>query len=138
MFIAAIALFVALHGGATAPQQVTRTSASAPLITYTPLTLQNGWTGAPFGTRIPAVAKDSSGTVHFEGAMATAGTNPIAFTLPVAFRPAADVYVTVDMFKASNGRLFIASTGVVTVEPENGTFSNAQGFTSLDGVVFTK
>jgi hypothetical protein len=132
-----MALFVALGSGATITQQVTRTAAIAPSLTYTTITLQNGWTGAPFATRLPAVALDTNGTVHFKGAMATTGTNSAAFTLPFKFRPSAFVYVTVDMCNATQGRLQINPNGVTDVAPE-GAFSNAQCFTSLDGVTYTK
>jgi hypothetical protein len=99
------------------------------------LTLRGGWTNAPFSTRNAAV-KSIAGIVHFEGAIATAGTNAEPFVLPVAFRPTADVYVPVDLCDATNGRLFIQTTGAVTVEA--GTFSNAQCFTSLEGVWFVQ
>jgi hypothetical protein len=102
---------------------------------FTALTLQNGWTGGPFGTSAPAVS-DVSGVVHFEGAIATSGTNPVAFTLPQALAPAADTYVKVDLCNATNGRLHITPSGVVDVEAEGGAFSNAQCFTSLDGASF--
>jgi hypothetical protein len=104
---------------------------------FTPLTLVNGWTGAPFGTANPA-ARTISGIVHLEGAIATAGTSSVPFTLPKAFRPASNVYVPVDLCDATNGRLFIQHNGVVSVEAEGGTFSNAQCFTSLDGVSYAK
>jgi len=78
----------------------------------------------------------SSGIVHFKGAIATTGTNPVPFTLPAGFRPAHQVYVAVDLCNATNGRLQIAPTGVVTVQAEGGNFSNATCFTSLDGVSF--
>jgi hypothetical protein len=68
--------------------------------------------------------------------MSTAGTNPVAFTLPSGFRPTTTVYVAVDLCNATNGRLQIGHNGTVTVEAEGGTFSNAQCFTSLDGVSF--
>jgi hypothetical protein len=42
----------------------------------------------------------------------------------------------VDLCNATNGRLDIQPTGVVTVEAEGGTFGNAQCFTSLDGASF--
>jgi hypothetical protein len=42
----------------------------------------------------------------------------------------------VDLCGATNGRLFIQHSGVVTVEAEGGTFSNARCFTSLDGASF--
>ena len=104
---------------------------------FTALTLKNGWTGAPFSTSNPA-ARVISGIVHLKGAIATTGTNAVPFTLPSAFRPATAVYVPVDLCDATNGRLFIQHSGVVTVEAEGGTFSNAQCFTSLDGASFAK
>jgi hypothetical protein len=138
LIIALTALFLALGGSATASEQPAAPGVSTVPLAYTTLTLQNGWTGGPFSTRIPAVAKDSFGIVHFKGAMATSGTNPTAFTLPLAFRPSGTVYVTVDLCNANKGRLVISTNGVVFVEAENGTFSNAQCFTSLDGVGFSK
>jgi hypothetical protein len=60
----------------------------------------------------------------------------VPFTLPAAFRPASVVFVPVDLCTASNGRLQIEPSGVVTAEAEGGAFSNAACFTSLDGVSF--
>jgi hypothetical protein len=102
---------------------------------YTPLSLVNGWSNAPFLTSNAAV-RNVAGIVHFKGAIATAGTNAVPFVLPVGFRPATNVFVPVDLCDATNGRLDIQSTGTVTVEAEGGTFSNAQCFTSLDGASF--
>jgi len=102
---------------------------------FTPLTLQNGWFTAPFGTSAPAV-RAISGIIHLKGAIATSGTNPVPFTLPAGFRPASVVFVPVDLCNATNGRLQIEPTGVVTVEAEGGAFSNAACFTSLDGAWF--
>lgn len=99
---------------------------------FTPLTLINGWTGAPFGTAAPA-AKVIGSRVHFRGAIATSGTTPQPFTMPSGMHPATDVYIEVDLCNANKGRLHITSTGAVDVEAEGGTFSNAQCFTSLDG-----
>ena len=102
---------------------------------FASLVLVNGWTNAPFGTSNAAVEK-VAGIVHFKGAIATAGTDPVPFTLPAGFRPATDVYVSVDLCNATKGRIHIVPSGVVDVEAEGGTFSNAQCFTSLDGAVF--
>jgi len=102
---------------------------------FTALTLENGWTGSPFGTSAAAV-HTISGIVHFKGAIATTGSNPVPFTLPAGFRPAHAVFVPVDLCNATNGRLQIEPTGVVTVEAEGGAFSNAACFTSLDGASF--
>jgi hypothetical protein len=99
------------------------------------LNLLNGWTNAPYGTS-NAQVRDIGGIVHFRGAIAN-GTSEEAFVLPRSFRPSTAVYVKVDMFGATNGRLFITPNGVVTVESEN-NFSEAQGFTSLDGASFVQ
>ena len=77
-----------------------------------------------------------SGIVHLRGAIATTGTSPVPFTLPAAFRPAKAVFAAVSLCNATNGRLQIEPTGVVTVQAEGGAFSNAACFTSLDGVSF--
>ena len=111
-------------------------TATAQAVTGTPLTLVNGWTGAPFGTAAPSVVI-TSGIVHFKGAIA-GGTSAVAFTLPAAFRPSKNVFIPVDLCNATNGRLDISPSGVTSVEAEGGTFSNAQCFTSLDGAWFAK
>jgi hypothetical protein len=105
--------------------------------TATPLTLENGWTGGPFGTGAPAVG-NLNGIVRFLGAMATGGTNPVAFVLPPGFAPAKTVRVKVDLCNANNGELVITPDGTATVNAENGQFSNAACFTSLDGVSFAR
>ncbi len=102
---------------------------------FTSLTLINGWTNAPFSTS-DAAAANITGVVHLKGAIATSGTNAEPFVLPKGLRPVHDVYVPIDLCDATNGRLYIQPTGVVTVEAEGGTFSNAQCFTSLDGASF--
>lgn len=100
----------------------------------TSLTLKNGWTGQPFGTGAP-IAELSNGTVRFGGAIAS-GTAPLAFKLPSTLRPAADVYIQVDLCNATNGRLLITPNGKVSVEEEDGGLTNADCFTSLDGASF--
>jgi hypothetical protein len=117
--------FTSLDGVAFAPAPGSSTA----------LTLVNGWTNAPFGTS-NAEVQEVGGIAYLEGAIATGGTNPVAFTLPPAFRPYVDVWTKVDLCNATNGRLFIQTDGTVTVQAENGTFSNAACFTSLDGASF--
>jgi len=70
--------------------------------------------------------------------MKTSGTNDVAFTLPVADRPSALVYVPVDECGATNGRLDIAPSGVATVEAQGDAWNEAQCFVSLDGATFAK
>jgi hypothetical protein len=105
--------------------------------TPTTLTLENGWTGGPFGTADPAV-DNQNGIVRFVGAMSTAGTNPVAFVLPTGFAPSQTVHVKVDLCDATNGELVITPDGTATVNAEDGQFSNAACFTSLDGVSFAR
>jgi hypothetical protein len=101
------------------------------------LTLENGWTGGAFNTANPAV-DNIGGIVHFVGAMSTAGSNPVPFVLPVNYRPFATVRVKVDLCNAANGEMVITPDGTATINAEGGTFSNAQCFTSLDGVSFAR
>jgi hypothetical protein len=98
---------------------------------FTPLTLINGWTNAPFSTS-NAAFKNISGIVHFKGAIATSGTNTAPFVLPAGIRPDKVKYVPVDLCNAANGRLIINPNGTVIVQSEK-LFSSAQCFTSLDG-----
>jgi hypothetical protein len=48
-----------------------------------------------------------------------------------------NVCFPIDLCGATKGRLLIQNNGAVTVEPE-GSFSNAQCFTSLDGASFVQ
>jgi hypothetical protein len=102
---------------------------------FAPLTLKNGWVKYGSGTASPAV-RISSGIVHFEGAMQTSGSNPVAFTLPKAYRPELRIFVPVDLCDATIGGVGIYPDGTVSVEGAGEDFSNAQCFTSLDGVSF--
>lgn len=104
-------------------------------IAASPLTLLNGWTGAPFGTSSPAVEL-LDGIVRFRGAIA-GGTSTAMFTLPAAFRPATNVYVPINLCNAAKGRLFIEPSGDVSVHAAT-SFTDAQCFTSLDGAVFAQ
>jgi hypothetical protein len=115
--------------GAAAAQATTTTPP------FTTLTLVNGWANYGNGSANAAVA-NIHGIVHLKGGIKTSGTNPVPFTLPAGDRPAHDVYVPADLCFGDNGRLAITPTGSVTVEAEGGTWSNAQCFTSLDGVSF--
>jgi hypothetical protein len=102
---------------------------------FTALALQNGWTNAPFATSNAAAVK-LGGIVHLKGAIAN-GTAAAAFTLPVGFRPATNVYVGIDLCTSKKGRLFIQPTGQVSVFAEV-AFADAQCFTSLDGASFAQ
>jgi hypothetical protein len=101
---------------------------------FAALKLKNGWLNAPYSTSSAKVA-DIAGIVYFKGAI-NHGKSGFAFTLPKAFRPATAVYVPVDLCNANKGRLVIEPSGVVYVQQERTTFSDAHCFTSLDGASF--
>jgi hypothetical protein len=100
---------------------------------FTPLTLLNSWQNTSYGTA-RAAARVISGIVHLRGAIAN-GVAAEPFVLPTKFRPAHEVYVPVDLCNATNGRLHVSPNGTVVIEAQS-SFSNAQCFTSLDGVSF--
>jgi len=108
-----------------------------PGVSVTSLSLQNGWTGGPYGTAAPQ-AQQLDYVVHFQGAMATNGTNNVAFQLPPGWRPVYNVFLKVDLCAGHNGQLEIFTNGYAEVYPEGGfsVWSRAQCFTSLDGVSF--
>src|SRR5262249_41317152 len=61
----------------------------------------------------------------------------VAFTLPAKFRPSRNVFVLINLCTGSIGRLDIAPSGVVTVQPEGtDNFWMVQCGTSLEGASF--
>src|SRR5262249_35767361 len=102
---------------------------------FTALTLQNRWTNAPFCTS-KAVLRNIGGTVHFKRPIATSGTSSVPSSPTRRSPDSKNVFIPLDLCDATNGRLDIPPSGVVSVEAEGGTFSNAQCFTSLDGASF--
>jgi hypothetical protein len=118
------------------PVQFLGTSAAQAAI-FTPLALGHGWSNGPFGTSSAGVTS-ISGIVHLKGAIRNTTTDPsmVPFTLPAAFRPGTNRFIPVDLCNATNGRLFIQPSGVVTIQAEGGKLSNARCFTSLDGASF--
>jgi hypothetical protein len=103
---------------------------------FTPAQLINGWGNAPFGTS-DVEMKNINGIVHFKGAVSTdpANGSSTAFVLPKAFRPKDFVYLPLDECDATYGELIISPAGDVSISAEF-DYSNAQCFTSLDGVWF--
>lgn len=95
------------------------------------LPLINGWTNGPYQTRSAAAAV-VGGVVHLSGAIRTNGTNKQPFVIPAGMRPAATVFVPIDLCSAHDGRLRIAPSGNVVVQADD-EFGDAQCFTSLDG-----
>ena len=128
----------AVLAGAVALPSAALGATSAPGVTFTKLTLLNGWETSPFGSASPAVA-DIAGIVYFKGAISTSSTstNNVAFVLPAGLRPNKTVNIPVDMCNATPGELDIAPTGVTEVISD-GANSNATCFTSLDGASFAQ
>lgn len=112
-------------------------------LTFTALTMQNGWSDNCFGTGTAGVAKSVDGVVHLHGGIcASAPASNLAFTLPSAFRPSMPVYLTADMCDSSTGRLLIDTDGTVSVQsdanpPASFTSTASECFTSLAGISFT-
>lgn len=99
-----------------------------------PLATVNSWSSAAFGTRA-AKAAASGPTIHLVGGV-TGGTDALVTILPESLRPGSTVYVATNLCGAAPGRLVIEPNGEVRVEASD-SFSDAQCFTSLDGVSFT-
>lgn len=99
-----------------------------------PLTLLNGWTPTTYGTASPAAGL-VDGTVVFRGAVMSGTSGHIA-TLPEGMRPNTTVYLPADLCGGVPGRLIVNSLGQITVTSST-EFSEAQCFTSLDGISFT-
>src|SRR6516162_8038667 len=130
--VCAATVALPLAGAATA--QAATSAPHTVTTTWTSLPLQNGWFLYGNHTAGPAVT-NINGIVHLKGAIATFGTNPVPFILPAADRPANEVVVPVDLDGAVAGQLDITPSGVVTVSSEQ-SWSDAQGFTGLDGATF--
>jgi hypothetical protein len=113
-------------------------AATAEPLDYTRLNLLNGWARYSLDTRLPSVALDSNNVVHLRGAISQAsGDSAIVFVLPTMYRPQSTVYVAVGLINAKPGRLIIHNDGTVFVQSA-GSYSDAQGFTSLEGVTYPK
>ena len=136
--IATIALFVALGGVAGAlPGTNSVDNGDVQDLEYKNLDLKNGW--SQFGSSYkPAAAIDAQGIVHLRGVITQgiAGSNNFA-RLPRALRPDRDVFMPVDQTAGNQGRVGIDPDGEAEVSAEaGGSQSNAQLFTSLDGVTY--
>jgi hypothetical protein len=131
-----VLILAATAAGAVALPQAAGAAVATPGVTFTNLTLINGWSS--YSSVSPAVA-EIAGVVYFRGAIFFSGgpTNNVAFVLPAAFRPSRYVDVPVDMFSATGGELNIAPDGTTEVI-SSGANSNATTFTSLDGASFSR
>src|SRR5215203_3732841 len=113
------------------------TADALPALTFTNLTLKNGWVGDCFGGGVPQIAKSSEGIVYLRGEMCrTSGSSDNPFDMPPGFIPSKELYLTTDQASATTGRLFIDTTGEVTAEDDFDHPGSAAMFTSLAGVSY--
>jgi len=140
--ITALWTAIAVFGtwGMTASAQSSPRALTPHVLTFKNLKLLNGWSRY-VGARVPAAAVDSNGIVHLKGEMRNSSKERLAFTLPAGMRPSAEIYVPVDLCNGYTGRLDIYSDGEANVETVGSKvvpFSEAECFTSLEGVSFVR
>jgi hypothetical protein len=109
-----------------------------PPLSFTPITLINGWAAAGASFRTPEYAVDAQGIVHFEGAITqTTGTDPNPFDMPAALAPTTGhINLAVDQSGGATGRLLIGTNGAVTVFDDPDHAGAAGQFTALEGVTY--
>lgn len=109
----------------------TTTASAGPALTFSPLSLTNGWhpMGGANQTGSPAAARSADGVVYLRGSL-EGGAQGLAFTLPAADRPAHAMYVPITTYFGTVGTLYVANgSGYL--------FGNAATyFSSLAGVSF--
>jgi hypothetical protein len=99
------------------------------------LPLHNGWHSeqSVWNSGDPAYAV-RGGVVYLSGSLATAGTSPIITVLPVAARPAHDLYIKAYTFGSSVGTVLIQANGTMWAYSPNP--ADARDFTSLATISF--
>jgi hypothetical protein len=152
--VSLLALVFSLGGGAYASTQLAAAhpraashaaanAAPAPNITnvtWTALSLVNGWASSngTYGTGNPEVSIQS-GIVYLAGSLnqATAGSFTFA-TLPTAYRPTHNLYITVYTYGDTSGTLFIGSNGTMEAYSSGtcNTGDTAHCYTSLASVSY--
>lgn len=103
---------------------------TVPTPTFSPLTLENGWTAGPPAYFPPGVAVDPNGRVHLRG-LITPGTAVTLTTLPVNARPSKIVQVPIVTTGGDTQLLFIETDGTVSTQAFDVPLS-------FDGVSFHK
>ncbi len=115
-------------------------AATAAGVTWTSLSLINGWTSenGTYGTGNPKVSLQG-GIVYLSGSLAqsTPGNSEFAI-LPSSFRPTHNLYITVYTNGDTTGTVYIAHSGVMEAYSTTacGSGNTAQCFTSLATVSF--
>ena len=143
--ISILAVALSLGGGAYASTHVSASpAASQPAATagvmWTSLSLINGWASenGAYGTGNPKVS-EQNGIVYLSGSLAQSSPGSSEFAiLPLSFRPAHNLYITVYTNGDTSGTLYITSSGAMEAysAPSCGSGNTAQCFTSLATVSF--
>jgi hypothetical protein len=114
------------------------TADALPALSFTTLTLKNGWVGNCYGGGVPQIAKSSEGVVYFRGELCrNSGTSDNPFALPAGFVPTNEQWLTADQITAATGRIYINPSGEVRMHDDPEHPGSAAGFTSLSGVFYT-
>ena len=143
--IALVALSISLAGGAYATTSHTSARVQPAAITWSTLTLHNGWKSANTSEKSgdPRVGIQN-GIVYLSGGPEqSSGTTQQFATLPSAYRPTHNLWITVYTYEGTSGTLIISPDGTMDAYSSTGSIcgggrSNAECFTSLAGVSFPK
>jgi hypothetical protein len=144
LVVALVVLTTSLAGGAYA---TTRSSSqahtgNATLVTWSPITLQNGWASSQsiYATGDPR-ASIQTGIVYLSGSLhQSTPTSSVFATLATTYRPAHNLYITVYTNGGTSGTLYIGHDGTMEAfsSATCGSGNAAQCFTSLASVSYPK
>jgi hypothetical protein len=114
--------------------------ASATGVTWQGLTLKNGWASSNsiYGTGNPKAAVQN-GIVYLSGSLNQASSGSAVFaTLPRAYRPTHNLYITIYTNGGTQGSLYIGADGTMEVFSSGscGSLTTAQCFSSLATVSY--
>lgn len=125
--------------GATGATGSQGAAATITPLTWSPLSLENGWTRYDNNVSPPSFTKDQFGMVHLRGGISGGSTNTVG-TLPSGDRPQYDIYAT------NYGYAGLADESVV-IEPDgaivvwdvgtSASITNASQYTSLENISFS-
>jgi hypothetical protein len=142
LIVATLALALSAGGAAYASNQLSTGPQVTSTVTFHKLSLINGWASknSTYGTGSPSVAI-ANGVVYLSGSMAqqTPGSSEFAI-LPLAYRPAHNMWLTVYTLDETSGALYIAKNGTMEALSSGycGAGTLAQCFTSLASVSYPK
>lgn len=100
---------------------------------YTVTAFTNSWVNYGSGETAAAYWKDPFGIVHLEGLIKSGSVGSAAFTLPLGYRPAANVVFGVES-NNSHGRVDVDTSGNVTPKtPSNNAHVQLNGINFYTG-----